>query len=455
MSDNDHSKIEGGPPTAGSLQTRREFLRTTILGSAACWTMPLFLERTFSLMGAEAAQSMTQLATGKDGPILVVLQLAGGNDGLNTVIPYADDEYYKHRPRLAIPATDVLKLNDHVGFHPNMAGMRDLLEAGELSVLQGVGYPNPNRSHFRSTEIWHTAADSDRNEPYGWLGRYFDNACEGMDPSVGIALVEQRPQAFLGRNPTGITFTAPEEYRWFGYQGEGADDAAAFFEQLNVPDDGLHTEDGGLMAGASIGSIGGSGGGEGDHLSFLQRTALDAQLSSEQITEVAKGYHSKVEYPGNNLGQNLRLIAQMIAGGLPSRVYYASQGGYDTHQGQEYSHQRLLGELSASVTAFCQDLKEQGNFDRVLLMTFSEFGRRVRENGSAGTDHGAAAPLFLAGGAIRGGLTGAHPSLTELHRGDLVHSIDFRSVYATILEHWLQTPAEKVLGRKFPTLEFI
>lgn len=445
--------IEAGPATSGSLQTRREFLRTTVLGTAASWTVPLFLERTFALMGAEAAAASTQVATGKDSPILVVVQLAGGNDGLNTIIPWADDAYYKARPNLAVPGADIIKLDDYLGFHPELAPFKRLYDQGLLGVLQGVGYPNPNRSHFRSTEIWQTASDADRFERYGWLGRYFDNACQGCDPSVGISVGGDRPQSFHGAHPTGISFTDPTEYQWRGLADGGGDE---FFERLNLPDDDSQDADGSLMAGASVGAVSGSAmDQEGDHLSFLQRTALDAQISSEQIMEIARRHHSHVEYPGSRLARNLRLIAQMIAGGMTSRVYYVSQGGYDTHQGQQIAHQRLLGELSAAIEAFCNDLREQGNFQRVLLMTFSEFGRRVAENASAGTDHGAAAPLFLAGGAVKGGLFGSHPSLSDLHRGDLVHAIDFRSVYATVLEKWMQTPSEWVLGQRFPLLDVV
>src|SRR5947207_11687123 len=184
-----------------TLQTRREFLRSTVLTGALSWTVPSFLANTFSALQAEAIEKATQITTGKDGSILVVLQMAGGNDGLNTVVPYANDHYHKARPRLGLNEKDVLKLNDQIGLHSNLAGLKDLYDAGHLSIIQGVGYPNPNRSHFRSTEIWQTASDSQRIEAYGWLGRYFDNACAGCDPTVGVNIGRQMPQAFSAKNP--------------------------------------------------------------------------------------------------------------------------------------------------------------------------------------------------------------------------------------------------------------
>lgn len=430
-------------PTDRTLHTRRQFLRTSMLGAAASWTIPLFLERTFGTLDAMAADSALQIATGKDNPILVVLQLAGGNDGLNMVVPYADDAYYKARPALGIPAGKILKLSDHVGFNPALSGLKSLYDEGHLAVVQGVGYPNPNRSHFRSTEIWQTASDSDRNARYGWLGQYFDNCCRGEDPSVGVSIGSEPPQAFTAPTPKGISFARPEQYRWVS--GEGGDE---LFREMNRPDDAPDTT---VATGSSIGAIGGAAPG-GDALDFLQRTALDAQLSSDKVLEIARKFKPAVEYPRNRLADSLSLVGRMIAGGLPTRVYYVSQGGYDTHANQQGTHDRLMAELSESMAAFFKDLKAQGNYDRVLMMSFSEFGRRVAQNGSGGTDHGAAAPLILAGGAVKPGIHGAHPSLTQLDKGDLMYGVDFRSVYATVLESWLKAPSEKVLGKKFKVL---
>src|SRR3984885_12808164 len=192
-----------------TLQTRRQFLRSTVLGSALSWTVPAFLADTFAALQSQAADSATQFATGKDSTILVVLQMAGGNDGINTVVPYANDFYHKARPRIGHKPADVLKINDDIGLHPALKGFKDLYDAGNLSVVQGVGYPNPNRSHFRSTEIWQTASDSEQIEKYGWVGRYFDSACKGADPTIAVNIGPRLPQAFSSHTPKGICFSNP------------------------------------------------------------------------------------------------------------------------------------------------------------------------------------------------------------------------------------------------------
>jgi uncharacterized protein (DUF1501 family) len=439
-----------------TLHTRRQFLRTSMLGAAASWTLPVFLEKTFFALDAMAADALTQIATGKDGAVLVVLQMAGGNDGLNMVVPYADDIYYRSRPKLGLPADKVLKLDSYAGLNAKLTGLKSLFDEGHLSVVQGVGYPNPNRSHFRSTEIWQTASDADRNESEGWLGRYFDSCCAGADPTVGVAIGEDTPQAFAAKTPTGITFSQPEQFRWRPSEKvEGRMSAEeSFFRELN----GSAGDEEALLAtseGGSIGSIPGKSKTDLCTIDFLRRTALDAQLSSDKILAVTRKYKSKVPYPEGRLGASLSMIARMIAGGLPTRVYYASQGGFDTHASQVHAHERLMGELNGALSAFATDLKQQGNFDRVLLITFSEFGRRVVENANGGTDHGAAAPMFIVGGAVRPGLFGKYPSLSDLDYGDLKFNTDFRSVYGTVLDKWLRAPSQVVLGRKFPALPII
>jgi len=440
--------------TKNTLQTRREFLRTSLLGVAATWTLPVFLEKTFFALDAMAANAVTQTATGKDGTILVVLQLAGGNDGLNTVVPYADDAYHRARPRLALPNEQILTIDHYVGLNPKLAGLKSLYEEGHLAIVQGVGYPNPNRSHFRSTEIWQTASDADRNETHGWLGRYFDNCCSGADPTIGVAIGEEMPQAFAAKNPTGITFSRPEQFRWRASASNTGHMSTEeiFFRQLNGFDEENTPA---ATDGASIGTLPGTSKSDLSTLDFLQRTALDAQLSSDKILAIARKYKSTIPYPQGQLAASLNTIARMIAGGLTTRVYYASQGGFDTHAGQFNTHERLITELNDTIAAFVADLKQQGNFERVLLITFSEFGRRVAENANGGTDHGTAAPMFVLGGRVKPGLFGKHPSLTDLDHGDLKFNTDFRSVYGTVLDSWLNTPSQIVLGRKFPSLAIL
>jgi uncharacterized protein (DUF1501 family) len=443
--------------TTSTLHTRRQFLRTSALGAAASWTLPVFLEKTFGVLNAQAADALTQTVTGKDGTILVVIQMAGGNDGLNMIVPFADDGYYRARPKLGLPADKILKLNDYAGFNPRLTGLKTLFDEGHLNLIQGVGYPNPNRSHFRSTEIWQTASDADRNAAEGWLGRYFDNCCAGSDPTVGVAIGEEMPQAFAAKKPAGITFSRPEQYRWRTAEPHSGRMSAEefFYRQLNEAPTGDDAARTAPADGASITTLNGRAQSDLGTLDFLQRTALDAQLSSDKILAIARKSKAKMPYPPGQLAASLNVIARMIAGGLPTRVYYASQGGFDTHAGQMNAHNRLMGDLNAAITAFTTDLKEQGNFDRVLLMTFSEFGRRVSENANGGTDHGAAAPMFVIGGAVKPGLSGKHPSLTDLDRGDLKFNTDFRCVYGTILDQWLKAPSQVVLGRKFPALSIV
>lgn len=436
------------------MHTRRDFLRFTVLGASTAWTVPMFIERTFGQLHTEARDLATQPVTGKDDTILVVVQLAGGNDGLNTLVPYADDAYHRARPRLAKKADAVIKLGDYCGLNPSMPYLASLFKEGHLGVVQGVGYPNPNRSHFVSTSIWETADTSNRSGT-GWLGRYFDNSCPGSDPTVGISFNKSQPESFGAIKNPGVCLNTPELYRWI-HGGGQRDQAEQFFASLNQPDLDDELE---ATAGASIANAAGgrTGGVEGEsNLDFLERVALDARVSSKKILELAAKHKTSVTYDGTPIARNLNLVSRMIAGGMPTRVYYVSHGGFDTHNQQVNSHDRLLGQLDGALKSFFADLKQQGNDRRVVLMTFSEFGRRVQENASAGTDHGKASCLFLAGPAVKGGLHGTYPSLTQLTEGDLVHTVDFRSVYATLLQNWLKAPALKpILGGDYPVLPLI
>jgi len=443
-----------------TLQTRREFLRRTVLGSALTWTVPAFLADTFSALQAQAAASATQTVTGKDATILVVLQMAGGNDGLNTVVPYANDFYHRARPKLGLKAGDILKVSDDVGLHGALKGFKELYDNGQLSVIQGVGYPNPNRSHFRSTEIWQTASDSERIEKYGWLGRYFDNACAGAEPTVGVTIGSQLPEAFFAAKPRGICFNNPQNYRFMA-NGSATEESYKKLNELEMSGPGLTPDDGSggmLNSGGSIAQLlAGMPMTGGRAIDFIARTALDAQHSSEEIRGVAARVQNQAEYPASPLAGSLKLVAKLIGGGLPTRVYYISQGGYDTHTNQIPTQQRLLQDLGDSVKAFVTDLTAQGNLSRVLVMTFSEFGRRVAENANGGTDHGAAAPMFMISQRVNAGLLGHYPSLApqDLFQGDVKYNVDFRSVYAGVLENWLKTKSLPILGQQFPPLAVV
>ena len=435
-----------------TLQTRREFLRRTVLGSSFAWTVPAFLANTFTALHATAADSARQTPTGKDATILVVLQMAGGNDGINTVVPYTNDFYRNARPRIGLKPAEVLRLNDTIGLHGAMKGFKELYDAGQLAVVQGVGYPNPNRSHFRSTEIWQTASDSTRVEKYGWLGRYFDNACGGADPAVGVAIGNQLPEAFFAAKPKGIVFNNPQNYRFLA-NGRATEESYKKLNELELssplPDDNSGGSIAMLPAGMPMQG--------GKALDFIARTALDAQQSSDEVRGIAAKVQNQATYPASPLGNSLKLTAKLIGGGMPTRVYYVSQGGYDTHTNQAAAQPRLLGDLAESVKSFTDDLRAQGNLGRVLVMTFSEFGRRVAENANGGTDHGAAAPMFVIGAKVKAGLLGQYPSLApaDLYQGDVKYHVDFRCLYAAVLENWLKTDSTAILGRRFAPLAVV
>ncbi|MEM7227551.1 MAG: DUF1501 domain-containing protein [Planctomycetota bacterium] len=412
--------------------TRRLFLRQGLTLASMMSTTPWFLEQTaHGVMTPLDALTSSRPGVPEDH-VLVVVQLGGGNDGLNTVVPYGDRMYNTLRPQLAIPApgrTDsVLSLDDSagIGLNPGLASFKDLFDDGVASIIQGVGYPNPNRSHFTSMDIWHTAALDGKGD--GWLGRYFDNNCNGTPEAEGmISIGREAPLAMNGVINKPVTFESSELFQWSGRRVH--DSLEAPYKEINeTPElDGVDPE---------------------GQLAFLLRTSMDAQVSSDRIrTAVAK--QPLVHYPGGNLSDQLRVIGAMIRDGLSTRVYYASIGGFDTHANQAGTHQRLLRQVGDSLKSFYEDIKAQGNSSRVLTMVFSEFGRRVAQNASGGTDHGTAAPMYLIGDMVRPGLLGSHPSLNDLDQGDLKFTVDFRSIYATVLDDWLGASSRDVLGAQF------
>jgi uncharacterized protein (DUF1501 family) len=433
------------------LQTRREFLATGIKGLglvAASAYVPAFITRTARAVPAET-----------DATILVVLQLSGGNDGLNTVVPYANDLYYRNRPTIGIAKDATLKLNDQIGLHPSLAPFKSEYDAGHMAIIQNTGYPNPNRSHFRSMEIWHTAADSDGPSLVnGWLGRYFDAQCTGADPhkvldnaDIGVSFGKVMPQAFRNSANVGLAIDNPNTFQW-NASGETESLARAqeeIFSHLNQP--------GGVTASpmSSMATLGAISDTEPQTLDFLRHTAMNAMLAGDRIRTILGKDKSKVSYPQSELGNQLGMIAKLIGGGFPTRVYYAYQGGFDTHANQPGTHARVLSDVAQAVGAFRNDLRVQQNSGRVLVLAFSEFGRRVAENGSAGTDHGAAAPVFLFGEQIKAGIHGHAPDLANLVDGDIVHETDFRQVYATVLDRWLGAQSAQLLGRPFQTLQIV
>ncbi|HJN12255.1 MAG: DUF1501 domain-containing protein [Pirellulaceae bacterium] len=411
------------------ISTRRDFLNQGLGLVAVGAAAPSFLAR--SALAGPKAQS--------EEPILVVVQLSGGHDGLSAVVPYANDDYARNREQTRIPTDELLKVDDEIGFHPNLGGFKELFDQGSMAVVQAVGYPNPNRSHFRSMDIWHlannaaltnsTATDISR----GWLGKYCDVSFKhDNDPKLSLAVgTGKAPMAIQGREHPGLSFSRPDTYRYLGARNDKR--RASAYRKLHEAKPAMAS----------------------DSLQFVTRTAVDANASSDAIRELASQYKSSADYPRSRLAASLQTVASLIAGGLSTRVYYVLQGGYDTHAGQKARHDRLMTDLGDGVAAFQKDLAAQGNAERVLTLSFSEFGRRVKENWSQGTDHGTAGSLFLFGPGVKAGIHGEAPSLAEddLDRGDLKHKIDFRSVYATVLEKWLGTQSQSVLDGEFPLLD--
>jgi uncharacterized protein (DUF1501 family) len=405
--------------------TRRQFMTRALQSSSLVALgpiVPLFVART-----AQAA------APGKDN-ILVVLELTGGNDGLNTVIPYADDLYHKARSTLRQTKDTVIRLDDHVGLNPGMQGLRQLWQQGQLAVVQGVGYPNPERSHFESMDVWQSA-DPKKLVTTGWLGRA---AVESNDTSGGVPILHiggnRLPLAVTGA-PSGGAVSISDQYSFhLDFHGGGPGQQRTrrrLLEELAAP-----------AAKAE----------ENDLVSFVQRRQVQTLTAVEKLRELLQGQAALSEQ-GKGLAPKLQLIAGLIAKGFGTRIFYVSLEGFDTHADQAAMHKQLLGELADGIAGFFQTLKKTGHDSRVRLMTFSEFGRRVQENGSRGTDHGAASCLFVAGPSVKGGVVGKHPSLADLDAGDLKFHTDFRRVYATLLDGWLGCDSKIVLGSKWEHLK--
>ncbi|MCC7425243.1 MAG: DUF1501 domain-containing protein [Planctomycetaceae bacterium] len=362
--------------------------------------------------------------------VLVVVQLTGGNDGLNTVIPFRDPAYHAARPSLKQPADKVKRLNDDVALHPSLGGLASLWEGSRLGMVQGVGYPNPNRSHFESMDVWHKATDS-REQRYGWLGRmHAQLGPAGMALHIGSG---DPPLALFGPTGNAPSVKSLDEYQ-LRVAPKGDDPARralieGFANSASPPKNEL--------------------------LALVKESARETYRSSQRLREKAGKYDTPVVYPSTNLGNRMKLIARLITAGVPERLYYTTHDGFDTHAIQEQFHPGLLQDLGDSIAAFHKDVAHHGDEKRVVVMTFSEFGRRVKENASQGTDHGAASQMFLVGDTVKAGVTGKHPSLTDLDDGDLKHHTDFRSVYGTLLEKWLGIPHEPVLGAKYPELDLL
>ena len=371
----------------------------------------------------------------KKDPILVVVQLTGGSDYMNMVVPYADPLYYDNRPTVGVPAEDVLSIDDRFGFNPALGPVKDLYDQGEVAVINGVGYPNPNRSHFRAMDIWHTC-EPEKIATEGWLGRVIrDIDPHGENVLTGVNFGRGLPRAMA---LTGVPVASVAVLENYGVL-------------TGIPDQEQRARALDLFARMYSPAIG-----TGAAMDYLGRTGLDALKGADILKTATETYTSTVEYAATPIAQSLRGISQVLLKGLGTRVFYTSQGGYDTHANQTAVQTPLLSDLSAGIGDFFTDLKEHDAADNVLMLVFTEFGRRVKDNGS-GSDHGSGGGSYIIGQPANGGMHGTYPSLREEDQldGDLQFQVDFRSVYSTIVERWLGLDAKSVTGGSYEHLDFV
>ncbi|MBV8529822.1 MAG: DUF1501 domain-containing protein [Candidatus Eremiobacteraeota bacterium] len=400
---------------------RRNFLLATTSGLAV-------LANTDHVFARALAQAPLPGLPGSENRCLVLINLYGGNDGLNCVVPHGDPRYYRLRPGLAIAQNEVLTIDAQVGLNPGMRSLKALYDRGTVAVVQGVGYPDPDHSHFRSTEIWQTAAP-DRYEHTGWLGRYFDEAALPRENLFkGVAVSRVLPEALVSDRTDIPAIPGLGQYAMMADRDPVARNAfSAQAHDRTLPFDS-------------------------PYLAHVMEIEGDAQRSSEELPKLVAGYTTKASYPATPLGRSLALAAQIVGSNLGTKVIYVEHGSFDTHVSQKTTQNLLLTQFSDAVAAFYEDLAAHGNERRVLTVTFSEFGRRIEENGSRGTDHGEASPLFMIGGGVRGGLYGSLPDLGATNMGNVRYTVDFRNVYATVLERWLGRPSSVVLNGSFQPL---
>lgn len=396
---------------------RKDFLRNSALVSGA-YLIPAFLKP----FEAFAKNDLTGYKN------LVIIQLSGGNDGLNTIIPYGNDVYYQKRKTIAINPVDLIKLDDMQGLNPNLAALKEIYDQGWMSIINAVGYPNPDRSHFRSMDIWQTGSDANQFLSTGWIGRYLDSNCQTCkNPYTAIEVDDTLSLAMKGLTKKGIAVQDPNKL--FQTTRE------PFFKDL-VHDHPDHLNE--------------------DNLGYLYKTMIETYSSADYIQKTSKTYQVTGNYPATGLGNQLKTISKFINSGLQTRVYYVSLSGFDTHTGQQAQQGRQLKIYADAVAAFIKDLKQTNKLDDTLVMTFSEFGRRVEQNASNGTDHGTANNVLLYGGKLKkAGIYNPAPDLVNLQQGDLQYQVDFRDVYATVLDKWLDVNNSQILNKQFTGLNFV
>jgi uncharacterized protein (DUF1501 family) len=383
------------------------------------------------VLGRALADTPLPGLPGGDDRALLLINLQGGNDGLNCIVPHGNPLYYQLRPTLAVPQGDVLAIDNNVGFNPQMKALKAMYDKGDVAVVQSVGYPDPDHSHFRSTEIWQTAAP-DRYEHTGWLGRYFDEANLPKDNLFnGVAVAQVLPEVLVSNK---VDVPSIASLNGYGLMSDRNAVAKRTYAEL-VSDNSFPFAS--------------------PYLAHVAEIEDHAQRGSEELPRLVAGYKTGATYPATPLGRSLALAAQIAGSNLGTRVLYVQHGSFDTHVSQKATQDRLLGEFSDAISAFYSDLAAHGNDKNVLTLTFSEFGRRIAENGSRGTDHGEASPLFMIGGGVKGGLYGTSPDLSDTNMGNVRFSTDFRSIYATVLERWLGRPSQNILAGNFAQLPII
>jgi uncharacterized protein (DUF1501 family) len=398
---------------------RKQFIQTGALVTASMW-VPRFLK------AIDAPSPFAPVPVGNK--VVVVLQLNGGNDGLNTIIPITNDVYYKLRPKLGISKQKSLQLNSEAGVNPALRIVKEEFDKGNVAILNNVGYPNPDRSHFRSMDIWQSASNSNEYIHTGWIGRYLDAQCKGCDkPTQALEMDDMLSLALKGENVNGLAMRDPKKL--FKTSNEN------LFNDIknnNVDAAGEQPVD------------------------YLYKTLANTLQSADYVYKQSQQKPSSATYPATELGQSLKNIASLILSDINTKIYYVSLGSFDTHVNQDGAQTRLFTQLNDAVTAFINDLKQNGRYDDTLLFTFSEFGRRVAQNFSGGTDHGTANNmLFFSGGLKQKGLLNELPNLTDLQDGDLKYKVDFKQVYATVLQKWLGAKPETILRKSYELMDFI
>ena len=396
-----------------------------LLGAVSGITVVASADHIFAQ--ALAATPLPGLPAGQNRT-LVLVNLQGGNDGLNCIVPHGDAQYYRLRPTIGIAQAQVLAIDGQIGFNPAMKSLKDMYDKGSVAIVQGVGYPQPDHSHFRSTEIWQTAAP-DKYLHTGWLGRYLDDA--GLPKANlfnGVAVSQVLPEVMISET---VDVPAIPSERGYGLVSDRNGASRSTYGQV-VRDTNLPFAS--------------------PYLAHVMEIEDHAQRGSEELPKLTAGYQTQATYPATPLGRSLALAAQIVGSNIGTKVIYIQHGSFDTHVSQQGTQNRLLGEFSDAMKAFYDDLGAHGNDGSVLTLTFSEFGRRLEENANRGTDHGEASPLFLIGGGVKGGTYGTYPQLGSTNMGNLPFTTDFRSVYATVLERWLGRPSTKILAGTYPTL---